>query len=508
MKQKDELFLLIQSMSKAEKRYFKLQAGRQIKGDTNNYARLFDLLGSMKHYNKQKIEKAFKGEAVLNNFSTAKRYLFNAITDSLLQFHANDSLDVQLQKQINRAKLLLGRGLFKEVNKIVKKVKQLAGKYQLYHHMHSALTIERTLISAQKATGRTLKDILKIYDDIIRIDKRIMDRDVLGKQNQRLLLIMKQQELFPKEKQLQLLNEIEQLPEVQDNLQSDCFKSQVMALEITNKIAYFNNDMESSYQYYRQLYQLYKAKSWLSPSPIKMVMMTHNFLYRCAFTERYEEMKIILEEIRDFGADNLYDSSTYFECYYSPLLIYCRKTADFSVAPDLQNEIEVGMGKFTKELKLIFKLNMMTQVAAVLFIQQNYNDALDWINRFLDHPQRQSFKKILPSALVFRLLIYLELGAYRLLEYQVRNTARSLQNIGLYPQFSKAFTSFAKTILDAPGKRSRQQAYQQLYEDLATIYPIENPAFGMFDFLDWANSKQQQISMQAFVRRKLSMQKV
>ena len=141
MLQKDELFALIKSMTRSEKRYFKVQASRHIKGNCNNYVRLFDLLEEMEEYDKSKIEVAFKGEKFLNNFSIAKRYLFNAIMDSLLQFHEKDSLERQLQKEMNKAKLLMGRGLFKEVNKIVKRVKKQAQKHQLYHCLYDLLLI-------------------------------------------------------------------------------------------------------------------------------------------------------------------------------------------------------------------------------------------------------------------------------------------------------------------------------------------------------------------------------
>ena len=369
--------------------------------------------------------------------------------------------------------------------------------------MQEILDIEKALISASKSVNKSYEDIFEAYDGIIdSLSTRLIIAQ-LGKYHQQLHVLMKKHGRLATDEQKQEINAIANLALIQQNIHSPCFRAQMLTLEILNKIAIYNNDWESSYRHYRQMYQLYKKQDWLSPSPVKRVMMTHNYLYRCAFTERYDEMKQVLAEIKDFAADTIYDSSTFFECYYTPLLIYCRKTADFSQAHQLPEAIDRGINKFNIQLKIPFKLNMIGQVGVLLFIRENYSDALGWVNRLINHPQKRIFKKVLPSALVLRLLIYYELNAFRLLEYQIRNTQRSLQIIGLYPTFSSTFITFFKKMLNAPTRRAEQALFQQLYEDLDAIYPKENPAFGMFDFVDWAGSKAKQQTMKTFIRENL-----
>ena len=503
MASNDELFLLIQSMTKSEKRYFKVQASRHIKGDGNNYVLLFDLLAKMEVYDKNKVIERFKGERFLNNFSTAKRYLFDAITDSLLQFHAQDLIEAQLQKQVNKAKLLIGRGLYKEVNKIVRKVKQQATKYQLYTLLEEVLNIEKTLISASKSPNKSYEDIFECYDNIIQALSTKQTIYELGKYHQQLHVLMKKRGRQTTEQQRRDIKTIAELPLIQENRQADCFRAQMLTLEILNKLAIYNNDWESSYQHYRQLYQLYKKKPWLAPSPSNRMMMMHNYLYRCAFTERYREMKQVLAEAKNFATDAMDNSSsTFFECYYSPLLIYCRKTADFEATKNLPRTIEAGMEEFQQYLKLPFKLNMICQVSVLLFMKMEYADALGWINRFIDHSQKNVFVKVLPSALVFRLLVYAELEAFRLLEYQIRNTQRALQNIGLYPSFSNTFIAFFKEWLNAPDLQTQIEVYKALEVTLKDIYTSETAAFGMFDFMDWVESKIQRRQMYEVIRDK------
>ena len=71
-KVKESLFELIRSLTKSEKRYFKLLASRHTIGDENNYVRLFDAIDRQEEYDEESLFKEFKGEAMLNKFSITK----------------------------------------------------------------------------------------------------------------------------------------------------------------------------------------------------------------------------------------------------------------------------------------------------------------------------------------------------------------------------------------------------------------------------------------------------
>ena len=59
-KVKEALFELIKSLSKSEKRYFKLLSSRHTIGDENNYVKLFDFIDKQTTYDEGVIFKEFK----------------------------------------------------------------------------------------------------------------------------------------------------------------------------------------------------------------------------------------------------------------------------------------------------------------------------------------------------------------------------------------------------------------------------------------------------------------
>src|SRR5688572_25646962 len=94
MVKKGNLFLLIKSLSKSEKRYFKLFADNG-KSDSN-YLQLFEAIDKQEEFDEDAIRKKFKGKAFTAQLHVAKIYLSELILKSLRNFHANDSVNGQV----------------------------------------------------------------------------------------------------------------------------------------------------------------------------------------------------------------------------------------------------------------------------------------------------------------------------------------------------------------------------------------------------------------------------
>ena len=105
-KASDQLHKLIKSMSKPEKRYFKVFSSRHIIGDENNYQTLFDAIDKLDDYDEEKLMKKFKDKVFVQRFSIAKNRLYNALLKSLDSFHANSSVEAQLHRQVHSAEIL------------------------------------------------------------------------------------------------------------------------------------------------------------------------------------------------------------------------------------------------------------------------------------------------------------------------------------------------------------------------------------------------------------------
>ena len=90
MKPSIELFNLITSLTKSEKRFFKLSSSLQ-SGD-KNYLKIFDFIESQSYYDEAKLKEEFKAEIFVNHLPSEKNHLYKLILKSLRAFYSEQSI--------------------------------------------------------------------------------------------------------------------------------------------------------------------------------------------------------------------------------------------------------------------------------------------------------------------------------------------------------------------------------------------------------------------------------
>ena len=120
----DSLFVLIKSLSKSEKRQFKLYAGR-LDGNTNaKFMALFDIIDKMKWYDEGTILE--KGIVTKPQISNLKAHLYKQLLISLRLTPSHQNIRVQIREQLDFATILYQKGLYKQSLKLLDKAKTLA----------------------------------------------------------------------------------------------------------------------------------------------------------------------------------------------------------------------------------------------------------------------------------------------------------------------------------------------------------------------------------------------
>ena len=122
--QKDPLFLLIKSLSKSEKRQFKLYAGRLGGNAEENFMALFAIMDKMDCYDEQLILK--KTNIKKQQISNSKAHLYKQILISLRLSPIHQNTRTQIREQFDFATILYNKGLYKQSLKILDKAKNLA----------------------------------------------------------------------------------------------------------------------------------------------------------------------------------------------------------------------------------------------------------------------------------------------------------------------------------------------------------------------------------------------
>lgn len=128
MNQIERASVLISSMSKPEKRGFKLYCNTQ-KGD-KGYMSLFDIIDSFTIEESEKIWKRFECENPGKNIKVAAEYLYKLLLDFLVQKRVERSIQARIFKQIEISKVLFERKLPHEAIEELVVASQMARTYE------------------------------------------------------------------------------------------------------------------------------------------------------------------------------------------------------------------------------------------------------------------------------------------------------------------------------------------------------------------------------------------
>ena len=119
--QKDSLFVLIKSLSKSEKRQFKIFASRLETSSNTKFIELFNILDKSESYDEKVILKS--GIIKKVQLSNLKSYLYKQILVSIRLNIPSQNIRYQLREQIDFATILYNKGLYKQSLKILDKTK-------------------------------------------------------------------------------------------------------------------------------------------------------------------------------------------------------------------------------------------------------------------------------------------------------------------------------------------------------------------------------------------------
>jgi len=143
---KDELFQLVKTLEKAEKRNFKLFVRRNAASDDLKVIRLFDAMDKLEYYDEEAILAKAKGIRK-QQLSNLKAHLYRQILASLRILKDEHNVDILLHEQMDHARILYNKGLYLQSLKVLSRIKETAKTYHQLTFWLQALIFEKKIES-------------------------------------------------------------------------------------------------------------------------------------------------------------------------------------------------------------------------------------------------------------------------------------------------------------------------------------------------------------------------
>jgi Tetratricopeptide repeat len=487
----DELFQLIQSLSKQEKRYFKLYAARHVIGEQNKYLLLFDAIDKQKVYDEKAIKQKFSNEAFTNQLHVIKNYLYSLIMKALRNFHSGN-FDDKFHDLLRDAQILYDKGLHKQSSKVLNKARKLAEDHEQFLQLLEIQKWQHTLIHQNNDVSK----LEKYVNEDVKIEFELLE-----KYNNLLKFQLLNDRIFTHYWKVGIVRNPKEKMEMAKLFEDELYKEESNAASFEARFFYYNalfsyyfciSDLDNAYTTVNQLVLLIESidpgiKRYVS----KYISSLNNLYAVQKELNLTEESLTTLKKIREVKVGSLTQKVELFMRSYMLELDLYISTGQFEKAKENLPEVIELFRKYKKMIDKQSKLAFYYNFSYIYFGANDFDEALTWNNLLLNDSDISMREDIHCFGRILNLIIHYELGNDQLLEYIAKSTYRYLYKRKRLFKVETEILNFIKKNPNWVDKRSMINSFSALLDGMQKLTddPYEKHAFEYFDFISWLESK-------------------
>jgi hypothetical protein len=455
MVKKGNLFLLIKSLSKSEKRYFRIYAG--MSGRDANYLQLFDTMEAQEKYDEEEIRRKLKGKKFLSHLHVTKIYLTELILKALKNYHADNSVHSKLLDLLKDVELLFDKELYDLCYYKIEKAEELAVKYEKLSLLTEVFFWKRKLALAVSGHRKDIPSMLEK-------EKTAIDQmKILNTYWQHTISIR------------DLINDANFLKELTErkSVFNYALQSQVLHYHILYALHFMKGDFKKAEAYISELIKLLeKFSDRIKEDPHSYVTAIGNKIGLYLSGKRWDEIPTLLAKIREIPSkyklknESRFTVRLWLRVFNVELEMY-RDSRQLEKGIMLMNEIQQFIQKRRKAIPADYILLFYYQFANIFFLRKEYLKSLRWLNEIINSSFGNTKEDIQSYARILNLMVHFELNNIIVLRYAVDSCRRFLKK-------KKTEVGVGKNLLNLFSKLSHAypEEYQMIFKKAhAEIFP-------------------------------------
>ena len=446
--QKDNLFSLVKSLTKSEKRQFKLYVGRLGVNSDSKFLNLFNLLDKAKTYNEAFILKS--GIVKKQQLANVKAHLYKQILISLKLNPSHQNVRLQIREQLDFASILYHKGLYKQSLKILDKAKELVN------------------VIASKLSNLSLQ----LYSTILKTG-------YIRNEEEANMVINYFNKSLPKVK-------IEKLG----------FREKLWLYKANLWQSFLLQDFLNCYKYASKWVNLfYENPSMINLNPV-FFLKGNNYLLEALFfignkpkfLEKFSEFEATVQK-NNFPTDENVASLVFL---YSNFHSINKHFIDGSFEEGLHliPKIEKALIPFSNRIDPHHKMIFYYKFASLHFGAGNNKECIKYLNKIISNKTLSMREDLLCFSRVLNLVAHYEAGLDYHLETLLRSTYKFLIKMNDLHEVQKEMIKFIRGLQDIY-PHDLKNAFKELHKTLKTFedHPYERRAFLYLDIISWLESK-------------------
>ncbi len=502
----DDLFVLIRSLSRTEKGYFKKYAQQHVKGEKNTYMRLFEALDGQYKYDEARIKRKFEGEKFIKQLSFTKQYLYELILKSLRAYSSSSSIEIELKQQLHNIRILYERGLYAQCLKLIRKAGAMAEKYEKQLYSIEILNWEMELVKARSYMGSSEKDYARIISKLNILFDQCKN---LAEYEYNTLC------MFDKVNKRGFARTSEDIEGYRRIMGRPIFKSADRALSYFAKYSYYTahctyffmiDKMEDAYVNAKAVVELAEQHPHrVAEKPKDLANALNNLIVCQRSVKRYGEVMETIQKLRGMASKSEGLSARIIHsCNVYQLLVYI-ETGQFEKGIQFSKEFEAYYAGDNVLMYKKYTTELYFYISNVYFGAGEYSQANRYLNKLLNERSMELRSDMQSFSRILNLIIHYELGNQDLLEYAVRSTYRFLYKSKSLHGIERAILHFIRKKMPATNNRREViEAFAELKQDIEKLIkdPYERRVLELFDLISWLESKIEERSFGEIVTEK------
>lgn len=487
----DSLFELIKSLSRTEKRYFKLYISRHSLGQKGINEKLFNAISTQNIYEETALINRFRNENFAKNFSVAKTRLYNNILQSLQFFHSRKSIDNTLNQYLNEIEILYKKSLYDHCWKILRKAEKLSVESD---KNISQLAFFKWKIKLTEAAKYQTKNSAGIENEFIKAKELVNE---LTEENE--IIAFKTnffQELYAGKVTKANTKIAQQIKALGTINKYGSKKSKLTYCQIKAAWYFALNQQKKAINYAE------KSLVFISDDEIETkIASLGNIVYSSISSKEYAKAELYLSQLKVLRSNNYSSLSDaqqarLFENISSLDLYLNLSQGKIEAAYNLMNETAEELSQYNGQISSLNRASFYFNFSQISLIKGEYKNALSWINQLINYPKIDKNERIFSQGLLLSLIIHLELDNYSYILSKLKSIERYLSMRNRLHDFEIIFLKHMKLLA-----KNRIEDQHELYlnwrmEILKSGIEKQHTLLTSFNLINWLTSKSKNVTMQ------------
>jgi tetratricopeptide (TPR) repeat protein len=494
MKPSTELFDLVKSLTKSEKRFFKLSSSLQ--SGEKNYLKIFDVIDRQKTYDEDAIKEQFKKEIFIKHFPSEKNHLYKLILKSLRSYHSDNSVSSILKQEIKNIEILYRKALFKECNKFLARAKKIAVEREKFYYWFELISWEKLLLEEAYEAGEFTTDLDALIKEEQEVIEKLRNLAAYHVLYSKINYVFRSGGYVRNDKDRGLVEEISHHPLIIGRNTALSYRAATSCYYIQGFCAMATVDKESAYVKFMRVKGILDSKPLVRDDLPKRYILTLSSLLRIQIdTGRIDEALEMIQMMRKVSKKSAFASEdialrVFKSTYLAEMRIYEKKGEYEKAIVNIEfvvNGLDYNEGKMNKEQELLF----LSTISTVYFGAGRYKESLQWLNRVLNDNEPNLRQDLYSYARLFNLVVHFELGNYDLLEYIIKSTNRYLSKRERDHDLEVVILNYMKRLVRGTQNSDLHDIFVEFKEELTEQLSRQNDEIILdyFNFIIWIDSK-------------------